>query len=185
MSRVRFATLRDLFSAFPTASVETGEEAGDEGAVAFLGRCRAEGRLEPALTAVAYLLPRRDAVWLACQAMRDLTDLKPSEVECVALARQWASRPEETLRRKALDRGLETSARLSGAWVALAAGWSGGSIAPAGAQPMPPSPAATAQAVRVALLSAAPRLAASRKQAVMTGWLEFALRALEQGMIYS
>jgi hypothetical protein len=77
---------------------------------------------------------------------------------------------------------LETSAKLSGAWVALAAGWSGGSIAPLGAAPMPPSPAATAQALRVALLSAASRLASDRKQAIMASWVQTALRALKEGV---
>jgi hypothetical protein len=180
MSRVRFATVRDLFSSFSTAATEVGEEASDEDSIAFIGRCLSEGRPEPALVYCAYLLPRREAVWWACQSMRDLADTKTAERECLALAREWTLKPEESRRRKALDRGLETSPKLSGTWVALAAGWSGGSIAPIGAAPMPPSPAATAQAVRVALLSAAPRLASDRKQAIMISWVEAASRALHE-----
>jgi hypothetical protein len=185
MRRVRFATVKDLFLSFPTAAVETGEDASDEDPVAFVRRSLADSRIDAALTCCAYLLPRREAVWWACCAIRDLADLRSSERECVALARQWASRPDETLRRKALDRGLETSPKLSGAWVALAAGWSGGSIAPVGAAAMPPSPAATAQAVRVALLSAGPRLARDRRVAVMAAWVEFALRSFDEGVRFA
>jgi hypothetical protein len=181
MSRVRFATVRDLFSSFSTAATEVGEEAGDEDSLAFIQRCLSEGRPEPALVYCAYLLPRREAVWWACLALRELADPKPAERACIALAREWALKPEESRRRTALDRGLETSAKLSGAWVALAAGWSGGSIAPAGAAPMPPAPAGTAQAIRVALLSAAPRLASDRKQAIMASWVQSALRGLKEG----
>jgi hypothetical protein len=182
MSRVRFATVRDLYSSFSTAATEVGEEASDEESIAFIGRSVSEGRPETALVYCAYLLPRREAVWWACQSMRDLADPRPAERECIALALEWALKPEESRRRRALDKGLETSPKLSGAWVALAAGWSGGSIAPAGAAPMPPSPAATAQAIRVALLSAAARLASDRKQAIMVSWVEAASRALQEGV---
>jgi hypothetical protein len=185
MTRIRFATLKDLFASFSTAAIETGEEASAEESVAFVRRCLAEQRRDAAITYCAYLLPRREAVWWGCHAMRDMKELTASERACVAAARQWALRPDEAARRKALDLGLETSAKLSGGWIALAAAWSGGSIAPAGGPPMAPSPAATAQAVRVALLSASTRLANDRRPAIMTAWVEFALRSLDEGMDFA
>ena len=185
MSGVRFMTVKDLFASFATAAVETGEEASGEESVVFLRRCLAARRPGVAVTYCAYLLPRREAVWWSCRAMSDMTELRASERACVDAARRWALRPEESSRRKALELGLETSPRLSGAWVALAAGWSGGSIAPVGAAPLPSSPAATAQAVRVALLSAAARLANDRRETIMAAWVEFALQSLDKGMRFA
>ena len=178
---VRFATVKDLCVSFPTIEADLQEDPTDEGSVLFVRRCLIENKPEKALAFCAYLLPKRTAVDWACDCLAGLQALTDREQECVAVAREWVARPEEAVRRKALDTGLETSARLSGAWVALAAGWSGGSIAPPDAPPTPPAPAATAQAVRVALLSAAPRLAEPQRPGMLTAWVEGALQKLTGG----
>lgn len=175
MSGVRFETVADLFASFPTAAVDTGEESSPEPSLHFVRRSTAEDNVGAAIAYCAYLLPRRDAVWWAVHCVANVETLTAAERECLELARHWALKPEEARRRKALEKGLETSARLSGAWVALAAGWSGGSIAPADAPPLPAAPSATPQAVRGALLSAATRLAPDKRQAMMAQWVEQAI----------
>jgi hypothetical protein len=182
MPSVRFATTADLFSSFPTAATEVGEEGSAEDSLRFVRRCAAAEGWDAAIAYCAYLLPRRDAVWWACVCLAKIETLSPTERQCVDLARDWALRPEESKRRRALERGLESSPKLSATWVALAAGWSGGSIAPTDAPPMPPSASATAQAVRVALLSAGPRVAADQRKVIMQNWVKLALTYVETGV---
>jgi len=179
--KLRFPTVRDLLASFPSAEMEVGEDPSGEDSVRFVRRCISEERLDAAISYCAYLLARRETVWWACRSVRDVRDLSASERECVALAHDWVMKPDEAQRLKALERGLKTNAKLSGTWVALAAGWSGGSIAGVG-PPVPPPPHATPQAVRVALLSGASRLAGPERPAIMNAWIQTALRCLETGV---
>lgn len=185
MSGARFATVADLFASCPTAEQDVGAEGSGEPSEAFVRRCLAERRADDAISFCAYLLPRREAVWWACACVSKVDALTQPERACLSRAREWAAKPDEARRRKALETGLATSRRLSGAWLALAAGWSGGSVAPSDAPPAPASPAATAQAVRVALLSCGPRLAPDQRDVMMTQWVEQALRQVSEPVEYA
>ena len=48
----------------------------------------------------------------------------------LALAESWVRYPEEDERCAVLDAGMAGTAKTPGVWVALAAGWSGGSMLP-------------------------------------------------------
>lgn len=182
MGNPRFATTSDLISSFPSAAIFLRDQGSSEGSLSYVERRVAENRLDLALTCCAFLLPRREAVWWGCQCMADVEALNGTERDCLRLARDWAQRPDEARRRLALEKGLSSSNEFSGTWMALAAGRSGGNIAPAGVEPAAADPAATAEAVRAALLSASTRVAHEKRDAIMKKWVTLALSHIESAV---
>ncbi len=68
-------------------------------------------------------------------------------------AEAWVCAPHEENRLAALRLGGESDRRRPTTWLSLAAGWSGGNIAPDGSGAVPTQPYYTARAARVAVLS--------------------------------
>jgi hypothetical protein len=129
MARLRFSVARDVFEAFPTACEDIEAKPTDQSPLVFLRELAKGPTPEDAIPFCAYLLPRREAVWWASQSVRGLLD-KPSEYDEVALhaAEDWVREPEEPKRREALQVGTTANQGAASTWVALAAGWSGGSM---------------------------------------------------------
>lgn len=108
---------------------------------------------------LAFGLPKREAVWWACLCARHtMPDVLP-ELESVALAAAegWVLQPGEASRRAswAAVEALGFEAPVS--WCAVAAFWSGGSMAPPDTPRVPPGELLTAKAVSAAVLLAAAR----------------------------
>jgi hypothetical protein len=150
--RLRFTTARQVFEAFPTAAADIAVRPGDERPLDFARKLLAPGRRFESIVYLAYLLPRREAVWWGCQCVRAVSGAKPDDALLAAEA--WVRDPEETTRRAALDLGWSRDARIATTWLALAAGQSGGSITPEGAYPVAPPPQATALDVKAAIVLA-------------------------------
>ncbi len=150
--RLRFATARQVFEAFPTAAADIEVQPGDEAALDFARKLLAPGRRFEAVVYIAYLLPRREAVWWGCQCVRAISGNKADDA--LLSAEAWVREPEETTRRAALNIGWTRDARIATTWLALAAGQSGGSIAPEGAHPVAPPAQATALDVKAAVILA-------------------------------
>ncbi|WP_424683016.1 DUF6931 family protein [Frateuria sp. YIM B11624] len=111
----------------------------------------AEGETQDALKLLARLLPKRYAVAWACQCARDMP-LALEDKAGAALAEQWVREPEEPQRRAAFEFANAGGYRTIGTWLAAAAGWSGGSLAPASQEtPVPPAEHLTACAVVAAI----------------------------------
>jgi len=105
------------------------------------------GQVQDALKLLARLLPKRYAVAWLCQVARDQT-LDPEDKAGASLAEKWVREPNESNRRAAFEYANAGGYKSAGAWVAAAAGWSGGSLAPATqATPVPPADQLTAYAV--------------------------------------
>jgi len=157
MAHLRFTTARELFEAFPTARDDIGAEPTDEGPWAFLKTLLASPTPEDAIAFCAYLLPRREAVWWACQCVRVLAPPR-DEAEQAALdtAETWVREPEESRRRVALQLGMTSERQSPATWLLLAAGWSGGSMVE-GEHPVPAPSHLTAKAARAAILIALAR----------------------------
>src|SRR3712207_1866514 len=124
MSRVRFATAREVFEAFPGARQDIKASPTDEPPLAFMKSLLESPTPEDALSFCAYMLPRREAVWWACQCVRALIP-NPGEEDEKALraAESWVRDPEESHRRTALRVGEKGDPRAAPSWVALAAAW--------------------------------------------------------------
>lgn len=151
---LRFPTLRSLYDAFPTAAGDVAAPVSDLGSIALLQDLAAAEAWQEAVSLCAYLLPRREAVWWGSQSLRAARRLEEAEFALLDAAEDWVRQPDEDHRRIALHCGSTADAGLPAAWMALAAGWSGGSVVPAEYAPVRPPPEQTARCVRAGLMIA-------------------------------
>lgn len=127
---------------------------------AFLDLLLEHGHLPDAVRLLAFALPKREAVWWACQCVRDClpADAPPKFIEAVKAAEAWVYKPSEETRWAAKEPGEKVGFDKAAAWPAMGAFWSGGSMVPAHLPAMAPGPTFTGMAVSGAvLLSAAQR----------------------------
>ncbi len=176
MALLRFPTVRALYDAFPTAQDDVGIPASNELCVVLLRSLTTEEAWAPAISFCAYLLPRREAVWWGCQSLRSMRpQLSRAEIAALDAAEAWAQKPDETTRHAALDLHARGDAGLPAVWMALAAGWSGGSIVPPEYPYVRPPPEQTARAVRSGLLIALCGIAAEDMGKAVTPCIENAI----------
>lgn len=145
-------------------------------------RLERAGRPADAARLAAHALPPREAVWWACMIARATPALLPQPLDEPALtaAEDWVRRPDEALRHRCMALAMQSGCRSPEAWAAVAAFWSGRSIAPAGAAPVPPAPHLTGVAVTGAIALAAVRDHPARQAARYTRFLA-ALRDIAAG----
>lgn len=151
----RFSTAREVFEAFPSAESDISAAPSDEAPPAYLAGLRASPTPEDAVSFLAYALGRREAVWWAAQGVRLLADIHAGAEDApLKAAEAWVREPDDLNRREALRLGMTGNRRLATSWVALAAGWSGGNIAPGPGAVVAATPEMTPKAVRTAILVA-------------------------------
>ncbi len=136
----------------------------------YLNELIAGGKLEQAIQFLAFALPPREAVWWSCICTRTLFVEPPprSLLEAVEAAEAWVRKPTEEHRRAAMACAQATDFRSPAAWAAVAAFWSGGSLAPADLPEVPAAPhllgVAVAGAIALAAVQTEPQHA-DRKRA--------------------
>ena len=163
-TRLRFNTAREVFDAFPTAYDDITAEPDDTPPLRFLNVLAKSETPEEAITFCSYMLPRREAVWWAYQCVTlNGTELSTEERDLVTVAESWVREPDEDNRKKALVAGMNARYKTPGAWVALAAGWSGGSMVVEAEYPVPAPAHLTARAANAAVLSALARIDNDRR----------------------
>ena len=115
----------------------------------FLSALLAAELMTDAVGVMARALPKREAVWWACLAVRTLVDAQtsPAVVAAIEAAEAWVFRPSDETRRAAMDRAQATKFDHPGVWAAVGAFWSGGSMAPPNAPSVPPADHLTGVAV--------------------------------------
>ena len=90
---------------------------------------------------VAFALPVREAVWLACVvAHSNLAERTPLEASCLDHAAAWVYEPTDERRRACFAVAEEARFEGAAAYAALAAFWSGGSLAAEGMPEVPADP---------------------------------------------
>ncbi len=106
---------------------------------------------------LARALPKAEAVWWACQCVRQAggPNLPPKEEAAVVAAEKWVKDPSDANRRAAMPAAQAAEFGTAASTAALAAYWSGGSLAPPDAPPVPPDDQLTAQGAAGAVLLAA------------------------------
>ena len=106
---------------------------------------------------LAHSLPKREAVWWACLAVKKTLSPGAPAAQQAALnaAEQWAISPSEDKRQLARAWSEKTGQRSAASWAATAAFWSGGSIAKPGEPEIAPPPFLYAHAVSGAVSMAA------------------------------
>jgi len=117
------------------------------------------GLLSDAVRFLAHSLPKREAVWWACLCARDMlpADAAPALLAAVQAAEGWVMAPSEEKRREAMVTAEAAGFRAPASWAAVAAFWSGGSMAPPNA-PVVPRPSTGGPANRSRGISPVPRL---------------------------
>ncbi|HQT78052.1 MAG: hypothetical protein B7Z80_12760 [Rhodospirillales bacterium 20-64-7] len=128
----------------------------------------------------AHALPPRERVWWAARCARATAGpgLSDADLKACALAEEWVRRRADDTRRAAMDMALRAGCTSPEAWTAVAAFWSGDSMAPPGQPKVPPAPhlagTATAGAVVLASVRACPERQADRLRRFLHSALDIA-----------
>jgi hypothetical protein len=141
---------------------------------AALAALEAGGFLLEAVRLTAHALPKREAVWWACMCAQHTAPPGLSELDRSAreAAELWVRQPSDATRRAAMERAHATSFATPEVWAAVAAFWSGDSMAPEGQPAVPPAPHLTGTAVTGAVTLASVRDDASRRADRLRRFLE-------------
>jgi hypothetical protein len=126
---------------------------------AFLDALLANRQYQSAIAFVAHAVPQREAIWWGCLCLRHVSraPLPPVEEVAYKAAVQWVLEPTEKNRSAAQAPGEAAGVGTPAGALALAACWTGGSLAPPNLPAVPPSPFMTAKGVAGAVLLAATR----------------------------
>ena len=108
-----------------------------------------------AVRVMAHVLPKREAVWWACQCARQAPDPEATAEMDAALvaAEKWVSEMSEEARQAAGPAAREADLNTAAGCAAYAAFVSGGSMVPSDMQPLPPPDNLTAQLVAGSVLA--------------------------------
>lgn len=149
-------------------------------AVPFFAALQEKELLVDAIKFLSAALPRREAVWWACVSARDnLPPNAPAEVSgALQAAEQWVFQPLEETRRAAKIAADASRLQSAAGWAAMAAFWSGGSIAAPGAPTVEPGrqllPTAVSGAVLLAAVQHEPERAAERHRRFLDAGIDIA-----------
>src|SRR4051794_4580304 len=148
----------------------------------YVGLLLAQALFEDAVRFVAHALPKREAVWWAWVCARRASGESPPAKIGAALqaTEKWIAQPNEDNRRAAMDAARTAEFGTAAGCAALAAFFSGGSLAPANAPVVPPGEHMTAKAVAGAVLLSAlakePEKAPEKFRAFVTQGLDVTAR---------
>lgn len=139
-------------------------------------RLMAGGFRAEAARLIAHALPAREAVWWACQcaAYTAPADLPRRQRAAWELAGQWVRQPSDALRRSAMEQAQLAGLDSPEAWAAVAAFWSGDSLAPLGQPKVPPALHLPGTAAAGAVQLSAVRKGAARQAARLDAFLRSA-----------
>ena len=181
MARPRFATARELIGAFPFARYDLQTEPTEQPPVEFIESLVTSGSYLDAASCCAYLLPRREAVWWACQCVRaSRKALLPVELAALDAAEAWVRTPEEDLRQAALAFGADEPTDSAAIWACRAAAFSGGIMSNTPKGPVRAQPEATARAARAAVLIAATKVERNTQDQYLKSCIEECLRLVRR-----
>lgn len=166
------AAVQRVALAAPAAAVLSGCAS----ASAAIARLLASGFQAEATRLLAHTLPAREAVWWACQCAVHTApaDLPRPQRAAWELAGRWVRQPSDALRRAAMGQAQLAGLDSPEAWAAVAAFWSGDSLAPLGQPKVPPAPHLPGTAAAGAVQLAAVRQGATRQEARLDAFLRSA-----------
>ena len=139
-----------------------------------LQRLESGGFLVEAARLMAHALPKREAVWWACMCAFHTAppDLPENDRLAREFAESWVRQQTDKLRREGMTKAEAGDFATPEAWAAVAAFWSGDSMAPEGQAAVPPAPHLCGTAVAGAIVLAAVRGDPIRQPARLKRFLE-------------
>lgn len=166
----------------PTLGQDTGlDPRGTEAAVDYLAQLRGSPTPENALAYAAYLLPRHEAVRWGCTCLGQVLGLlTPLDRAMLELATRWVEDPDEPQRVEAMRQAMGANEKTAGVWMALAAGWSGGSLAGADVPRVPPPAFLTPRAVMVGTQMALAKVGRESRAASLGSFVDNCLAMIER-----
>ncbi len=181
MARHRFATAREMIEAFPYSRYDLISKPTEQPPVEFIGSLAASGEYRDAISCCAYLLPRREAVWWACQCVRATgKTLLPEEKAALDAAEAWVKTPEEDFRQAAMKFGVDEPTNSAAIWACRAAALSGGIVGNTPKGPVRAQPEATARAARAAVLIAATTVERAARDKYFKSCIDECLRLVQR-----
>jgi hypothetical protein len=164
-----------LFEQVPQIAEDMQARPRDETSPAFLKALLRGETPEEAVTFAAYALVPRYAVWWAHECLQAMSDhLTDEDRAMLGLCATWAADPDEPNRYAALDAGLGAEETGPGAWIAIAAGWSSGSMAPPDSLDVPVQPFMCARAVNGGVLSGLARVPLDQRRRKLAHFISMA-----------
>jgi uncharacterized protein DUF6931 len=175
--RLRFSTAKDLFEAFPAALEDMDARPSERSSLEFVKDLAAGQTPEDAITFTAYLLGQREAVWWGHQCLSTLSEyLAPEDHQLLGLAENWVRQPDEGRRNIVMQAGMASPTKTPAVWIALAAGWSGGSMTGPDAIPVTPPPHLTAKAVNAGVLGVLARVDRGQRAPTLKAFVDMGIR---------
>lgn len=130
---------------------------------------------EEAVTFMAQLFTRRVAVWWGHECLRYLDRfLDPLDMEMMALCAAWVANPDEAHRQHVAASADACATRSPGVWLAMATGWTGGSLAPPESPAVIPPRFLTGRGVNAGVLSALARAKRAERQETLEAFIAMA-----------
>jgi len=182
MPPIRFAIARALLDSFPELSKQLTVAPTDEAPLDFLRKLSAQEKFEDGVTFCAHLLPRREAVWLACGTIKVSSKDSQSQNEGFLAAQKWVYDPNEENRLAALETGNKCDKAKPSTWLALGAGWSGGMLSSHPKAPVPMPHYLTPRAARIAILLNAQPIPAVERAAGLRACITEGIKLAETGL---
>lgn len=139
-----------------------------------LDRLEQAGFLLEASRLLAHALPKRESVWWACMCAQHTApqDLPEADRQAREAAEHWVRQQTDELRRSAMQLAESVGFATPECWAAVAAFWSGDSMAPLGQPAVPPAPHLPGLAVAGAVALAAVRGDPTRQPTRLKRFLE-------------
>jgi len=183
MSRHNKLDTADLATLLTRVQVPADVVAGCTLVSQAVARLAERGLLIEAARLCAHALPAREGVWWAarCAAATATADLQQADREACALAEAWVRKPGDAMRRDAMARAQAAGCKTPEAWAAVAAFWSGDSMAPADQPKVPPAAHLAGTAVAGAVILASVRPNAAKQAERLRRFLASAREIAEGG----
>lgn len=171
---LRYEQLEDLYAAIPQLAEQTrNRPTAAEDAEQFMHRLRKSDTPEEAITLTAYAFVPKIAIWWGYECLRSIPEaLTPLDIEMMEGVARWIGQPTMENRHALMKDALWAPERRPGVHLALAVGWSGGSIAPN--DPAPVSPHRAPKAINTAVLTLLAEANISRRGIYLTRFMDVA-----------
>ncbi len=164
---------QELFEAMPQMAEDVSTPAlKGQRTLDFLRQLRVGPIPEEALTLIAYALQPRHAIWWGHECLKAAPDLlTEQDNEMLLLLSGWVAEPDEDHRYAALGAGANLQPRGPGVWMALATGWSGGSMSEPEFPAVPPPQFLMGRALNAGVLGALARVPQDKRRRTLDHYI--------------